>query len=188
MGEIIPPAPARLANLLGALGVGLSDLAAAAVTSATGLDETAAAALLTVTARPGRSVSDLAAALGTTHSGAVRTADRLEDLGLLRRRHGADRRTACLELTGLGHQLSDRALAARREAMADLLGRVDTAALPALQVAITKILQALPRTRQDAWHICRLCEHAVCRGPYCPVGTAVTDRPAAPARRERRSS
>jgi DNA-binding MarR family transcriptional regulator len=164
---------AHVANILGALGVGLSDTAALAVTSATGLDETAAAALLTVAERPGQSVSDLAAGLGTTHSGAVRTADRLERLGLLQRRPGADRRTARLELTSDGAELAGRALAARRTALAGLLARVDDEAIPALRQAIESILSGLPRTRHDAWHICRLCEHAVCRGTDCPVGSAV---------------
>jgi DNA-binding MarR family transcriptional regulator len=168
-----PDQRAHLANILGALGVGLSDAAASAVTSATGLDETAAAALLTVAERSGQSVSDLAAGLGTTHSGAVRTADRLERLGLLQRRPGADRRTARLELTGDGAELADRALTARRTTLAGLLGRVNDEAIPALRQAIESILGGLPRSRHDAWHICRLCEHAVCRGADCPVGSAV---------------
>jgi DNA-binding MarR family transcriptional regulator len=165
--------PAHLANILGALGVGLSDVAASAVTSATGLDETAAAALLTVLTRAGQSVSDLASCLGTTHSGAVRTVDRLQHLGLLERRQGEDRRTARLQLTAEGAALAGRGLAARRGALAGLLARVDEQAVPALRDAIEAILQGLPRTRQDAWHICRLCEHAVCRGTDCPVGSAV---------------
>lgn len=164
---------AHVVNVLGALGVGVSDAAASAVTSATGLDETAAAALLAVATRPGQSVSDLAAGLGTTHSGAVRAADRLERLGLLLRAPGADRRTARLELTSDGRELAGRALAARRAALAGLLGRVDAKAIPVLRQAVESILGALPRTRHDAWHICRLCEHAVCRGADCPVGSAV---------------
>lgn len=164
---------AHLANVLGALGVGLSDVAVSALVSATSLDETAAAALLTVFTRPGQSVSDLAAGLGTTHSGAVRTADRLERLGLLERRHRAGRRTARLELTTHGTVLAGRALAARRTALAGLLTRVDQQELSVLREAVEAILRGLPRTRHDAWHICRLCEHAVCRGTDCPVGSAV---------------
>ncbi len=171
--EQAPDQRAHVVNILGALGVGLSDAAAAAVTSATGLDETAAAALLAVATRPGQSVSDLAAGLGTTHSGAVRAADRLEHLGLLLRAPGTDRRTARLELTGDGTELAGRALAARRAALAGLLSRVDEKAIPALRQAVESILGGLPRTRHDAWHICRLCEHAVCRGADCPVGCAV---------------
>ena len=171
------PAPSgdtvHLANVLGALGVGLSDVTASAVTSATGLDETATAALLTVFTRPGQSVSDLAAGLGTTHSGAVRTADRLQQLGLLQRRHGSDRRTTRLEMTAQGTVLAGRALAARRTTLTELLARVDQQELPALREAVEAILRGLPGTRHDAWHICRLCEHAACRGADCPVGSAV---------------
>jgi len=165
--------PAHLANLLGALAAGLDGVVATAVTSATGLDETAAAALLAVLARPGQPVSDLAACLRTTHSGAVRTADRLQRLGFLARSAGPDRRTAQLRLTAPGTALAERALTARRDALSGVLSRVDADAIPALREAIRAILQGLPRTRGDAWHICRMCEHAVCRGADCPVGSAV---------------
>lgn len=164
---------AHLANVLGALGIGLADLTVSAVTSATGLDESATAALLAIAERPARPIADLAAALGVTHSGAVRTADRLQDLGLVRRyRLAADRRVARLRLTSRGAALADQALSARRAALAGLLAGVDDAAIPALSQAIAAILRGLPRTRHDAWHICRLCEHAVCHGTACPVGSA----------------
>jgi len=169
-------AAAHLANVLGALGVGLSDAAVSTAMSATGLDETAAAALLIIAARPGQPTSDLAAGLGITHSGAVRTADRLQDLGLVRRYHVvADRRVTRLKLTSHGAALADQALNARRAAMAALLELVDPAVIPALSQAIEAILRGLPRTRHDAWHICRLCEHAVCHGAACPVGSAVPE-------------
>lgn len=180
------PAPddavAHLANVLGALGVGLSDAAGSAVMSVTGLDETAAAALLTIAARPGQSTSDLAVGLGITHSGAVRTADRLQDLGLVRRYHlAADRRVTRLKLTSHGAALADQALTARRAALAGLLEQVDAAVIPALSQAIEAILRGLPRTRHDAWHICRLCEHAVCHGAACPVGSAVSEASSRPS-------
>ena len=174
------PAPgymaAHLANVLGAVGIGLSDVAGSAVISATGLDETAAAALLAVTTRPGQPISDLATGLAITHSGAVRTVDRLQDLGLVERYHlVADRRITRLKPTERGAALADRALSARRTALAALLEQVDQAEIPALSRAIETILRGLPRTRQDAWHICRLCEHAVCQGTACPVGSAVPE-------------
>lgn len=164
---------AHLANILGALGVGVSDLAGSAAMSATDLDETAVAALLTVAARPGQAISDLAAGLGITHSGAVRTVDRLQGLGLMERHQFTDdRRTIRLTLTGRGAELADRALSARRTALAGLLEHVDRTAIPVLGQAIEAMLRGLPRTRRDAWHICRLCEHAVCHGTACPVGSA----------------
>jgi len=165
---------AHLANVLGALGVGLSDMIGSAVVSTTGLDETAAAALLAVAARPGQPISDLAAGLGITHSGAVRTADRLQDLGLVERYHFvADRRITGLKPTSRGAALAAHALSVRRTALAGLLEQVDQTAIPVLSQAIEAILRGLPRTQHDAWHICRLCEHAACQGTSCPVGSAV---------------
>ena len=36
------------------------------------------------------------------------------------------------------------------------------------------LLAQLPVSRVDAWRICRTCEHDVCRGTACPVGSAVS--------------
>lgn len=163
----------RLANWLGALGLGLGDYVDQAVQQATGWDPTANAALVTVLARPAQSIGELAEALGLSHSGAVRTVNRLQAQGLMTRGRGADQRTASLGLTEDGRRLANRALAARR----DVLGRLVDALSPTDQQALIQVLPAmlalLPHSRADAYRICRLCEHAVCRHGDCPVGSAV---------------
>src|SRR6266542_353316 len=65
------------ANLLGALATGIQDAVRDALVATSGLDSTAAAALLAVRERPGQPITDLAAALRLTHSGAVRSVNRL---------------------------------------------------------------------------------------------------------------
>ncbi|MGH3448979.1 MAG: MarR family transcriptional regulator, partial [Nocardioidaceae bacterium] len=109
------------ANLVGALAVGLGDLVSAALVDATGLDETAVAALLVVRARPGQSITDAATALGLTHPGAVRVVNRLEKHGLVTRGQGRDRRSRGLVLTSEGAVVSARGLAARQQALQGLL-------------------------------------------------------------------
>lgn len=143
----------------------------------TGLDEAALAALLAVDARPGCTVGDIAKTTGLSHSGAVRSVDRLTRGRLVTRvARAEDRRTVELRCTSTGAAVADRALATRRQALTAL---VDVA-LPAdpdrrsLQRLVEALLRSLPKTdRADAWRICRLCEHAVCRGDSCPVGRSV---------------
>jgi DNA-binding MarR family transcriptional regulator len=170
-------AAARLANLVGALAVGCAGLQVERMCQQTGLDEAALAALLAVDARPGCTVGDIAKTTGLSHSGAVRSIDRLAGRHLVSRAQRADdRRTVELCCTSTGTAVTYRALAARRQALTALIGE----ALPAdtdrrsLERAVERLLRCLPKTdRADAWRICRLCEHAVCRGDNCPVGRSV---------------
>jgi DNA-binding MarR family transcriptional regulator len=166
-----------LSNLLGALCVGVGDLQNTAMTEASGIDPATLTALLFIYARPSSSVGDIAKAACVTHSGAVRTLDRLVALGLaMRRRRAQDQRTAALSCTRAGSTIAKRALAARRAALDELLA--STLGNKAERVVIKKLLEHIlaglrPETRADAWRICRLCEHSVCRGDNCPVGRTV---------------
>lgn len=163
----------RLANLLGALAVGVDDAVRAAFAEAVDLDASAVAALLVVRERPGRSITDLAAALGLTHSGAVRVADRLAARELATRDLGRDGRSRGLGLTEAGHERTEQALAARRAVLQGLADTLPPRRQADLMAAVEELLARLPGTRQDAWRICRTCEHDTCRGTECPVGSAV---------------
>jgi DNA-binding MarR family transcriptional regulator len=163
----------RGANLLGALAVGLEDAVRAALVDEVGLDVTAVAALLIIRERPGRPIADLATALGLTHSGAVRALDRLVDHDLVTRDAGPDGRSLGLVLTDAGRAVTDRALAARRAVLGRLVATLPTDQQRGLVTAVEGLLAQLPGNRHDAWRICRTCEHDVCRGRNCPVGSAV---------------
>ena len=163
----------HLVNLLGALAVGCADLQETLMRQRTGLDEAALAALLAVHTRPGSTVGNVARTTGLTHSGAVRTIDRLESAGLITRTTAADRRMVGLYCTGTGTAKADDALVSRRTALTTLVDASVSSKgeLPVLERFLERLLENIPKTdRGDAWHICRLCEHAVCRGDACPVG------------------
>ncbi len=168
---------AILTNLVGALSVGVGDLQNAAMTHAVGIDPTTLAALLFIYTRRRCSVGDVAKTTCVTHSGAVRAVDRLVSLGLATRRSDAkDRRIAALSCTSAGSTIAKRALSARRAALDGLL--TDALGSKAGRVAAAEIFKRLlaslrPKSQADAWRICRLCEHMVCRGDDCPVGRAV---------------
>jgi DNA-binding MarR family transcriptional regulator len=140
-----------------------------------GLDEAAVAALLTVRARPSQSITDVATALRLTHPGAVRVVNRLERRGLLARGEGRDARSRGLVLTSEGETVSARGLTARAEVLQELLEVVPAEHRSSLIQAIEAMLACLPASRGDAWRICRICDHEVCRGKNCPVGNAVDD-------------
>jgi hypothetical protein len=38
---------------------------------------------------------------------------------------------------------------------------------------LERVLQQKPRSRTEARHACRLCDHGVCRGVACPIGESV---------------
>src|SRR5437660_12420019 len=111
----------RDANLLGALATGIQDAVRDALVTESGLDGTAVAALLAVRERPGQSIAQLATALSLTHSGAVRSVDRLTAHGLVARGRGQDERSRGLVLTPEGLAMTDQVLAARRRLLMGLL-------------------------------------------------------------------
>jgi DNA-binding MarR family transcriptional regulator len=159
-------------NLLGAFAIGCADAQDAAM-AAVGLDPAELAALLAVHARPGSKVDDIALTTGLTHSGAVRVIDRLSRANWVERRAGRDRRAVAIHCSRKGHEKARLALALRRKGLQEAASGLTKAELAAFRRLARKFLARLPRHRPDAWRICRLCDHGVCTGSDCPVGSAV---------------
>ena len=79
----------RLANLLAAAAVGLTDRLRELGSESDGLDSAAATALVALLDfSPHGSLRQLSQILGLTHSGAVRLVDRLQTIGLVTRDPG----------------------------------------------------------------------------------------------------
>ena len=169
-----------LINLLGATGLAVKDALDRTASSVTGLQGEAPAALLTIGTRPGRPIEDLRRALDLSHSGTVRLVARLQRRDWVKRVAAKDGREVRLHLTGAGEVVVHRLLAARRAALEVMLAAVPEEDRPYLKRGLSRLLGKLASTREQAWHVCRLCEHGVCRGESCPVGSAVGDRDAPP--------
>lgn len=161
---------ARLANLLGATAVALADRLQEASARVLDLGGEAPAAILTVGTRPGEPIESLRRSLGLSHSGTVRLVDRLEGRGWVQRRPVPGGRAVRLDLTRKGRSTFDALLDARRACLLEILEPVPARDRAALGRALSVLLAALPGSRDEARRICRLCEHAVCRGEECPVG------------------
>lgn len=157
-------------NALGGLCLGVADAVVQAVSGSTGLNSATAAALVTIDARPGQSVTALAETLQITHSGAVRLVDRLQTADLVRRATGPDGRTSALFVTETGRGTCSRGVAARRAVLEDLTSELEPEERQHLADLVLRLAPKLTDTRTEARHACRLCEHAICTGEQCPVG------------------
>ncbi|WP_421709282.1 MarR family winged helix-turn-helix transcriptional regulator [Algihabitans sp.] len=163
----------RTANLLGALALALNDRLTDVTSARAERGAAAPAALVTVSFYPGESIDALAQTLGLSHSATVRLADRLAEDGLLERRGGADGRTSALYLTRKGRARASAILKDRADSLVEALKPLSVEESAHLTSLLEKMLGALTQDRQQADHICRLCDEDVCPGEDCPVECAV---------------
>ncbi|HZM30586.1 MAG TPA: MarR family winged helix-turn-helix transcriptional regulator [Acidimicrobiales bacterium] len=156
-----------------ALVTGLDDRVRDAVEAASGFTGVAPDALATIGHAPGLRVEDLASMLRVSHSGAVRTVDRLVAAGLVERRPSAgDRRTVELWLTPAGGRARRQVLAARDRVLGDAVGVLDPGGRDALAELVDRLLTGLAARSADDHSLCRLCDPDDCTAG-CPVDVGV---------------
>ena len=174
----------RLANVLGAFALALTDEVEAATAGAAGHTGAGPAALVALSdLLAGRSVDDLRRAVGLTHSGGVRVVDRLVGDGLAERRPGADGRSVALGLTPAGRRLAAHVRDARRETLQRVLDVLDDREQAELSAILDKVVAGFVERRLEAraagaippggW-LCRLCDPVACErsAGRCPVANA----------------
>jgi DNA-binding MarR family transcriptional regulator len=165
----------RELNLVGAFALAVADGQRSASEHAVKHAAAAPAALVALEKYPHESVAFFAPILGLTDSGTVRLYERLTTAGLVKRQPGGNARTLALSLTPTGRRAVQRMRDARRRSIADTLAPLSPAERRQLTSLLEKTLAALPDTRPDARHLCRLCDHAACdETGTCPVDLAVT--------------
>jgi DNA-binding MarR family transcriptional regulator len=181
MTDPVPSEPRldQAANLLGALSLVIADRMADAMAEAGGQPESAAAALsalLHFLDQP--SVDLLRQVLGLTSSGTVRLLDRMESLGYVARRPGADRRASLVSLTPAGRSAAQRVAGGRAEVLESALAVLSPAERETFRRLTGKVLAGLIRGPGATRWLCRLCDTGLCRGSGdgCPVGNAVQAR------------
>jgi len=170
--------PAREANLFGVIALAVAERTDQAVQSATAHGGAAPAAIVALaTFLDGASLDVMRRPLGLSHSAAVRLADRLAGAGLVRREPGADGRSVSIRLTAEGARLALRIRAAREAALEGVLAPLSLSERAQLTALHEKLLAGITGGREDARHICRLCDADAC-GHWlgrCPV-TQAADR------------
>ncbi|PLX36222.1 MAG: MarR family transcriptional regulator [Hyphomicrobiales bacterium] len=159
------------ANKLGAFGLLVFDAMGEALGE---LSPSAASLLLTLSYRPGLTVTELAAVAGIAQPTAVRVLDGLVKRGLAERGEKIGR-TAPLALTNTGRAEAERLQAARLGVLDGLLGALPDDQRAAFEAALDTILAGATTSRSFARTTCRLCDHELCDGPLCPIGTRATE-------------
>jgi MarR family transcriptional repressor of emrRAB len=165
----------RVANLLGATALAVTDVALSETTSTAGVSASGAAALLALSASPGLSVTELGRRVGLSQPTAVRMVDSLESGGLVGRRRG-EGRSVSVTLTNSGQRTARKLLAARGAPLTEIVAVLDEDEQIALAGLLSKLLTGLYEEIGNAYLICRLCDRKSCvRGAVCPVGQAERD-------------
>jgi DNA-binding MarR family transcriptional regulator len=174
----------RLANVLGAFALAMSDELEAATAGAAGHTGAGPAAVVALSdLLAGRSVDDLRRAVGLTHSGAVRVVDRLVGDGLAERRPGPDGRSVALALTPAGRRLAGKVRNARQVTIEQALDVLDDREQAQLSRLLEKLVAGVVERRLEGrragatppggW-LCRLCDPVACQRPEgrCPAANA----------------
>lgn len=177
------PDDRHLTNTLAALALALSDRIRESTEEAAGHAAAGPSALVALREFLGRgSIDQLRAALGLSHSGAVRLVDRLTRDGYVERHPGADGRSVALVLTRSGHVAARQVLAARAAAVETALAGLSAEDLRTLDTLTGKILRTVTEERladrgrgrppSGGW-LCRLCDFAACgrEDGACPTAT-----------------
>jgi len=166
----------RLANLLGAAGLAVTDVVLAGVADTVEVSPSGAAALVVLSTSPGLSVTELGRRVGLSQSASVRMVDSLQARDLVDRRSGA-RRGVSLEPTAAGRQAARELLDARARRLATLFAPLGDAQREHLARLLGMLLAGLYAEIGDADLLCRLCDRDCCtRDDICPVGQAERDR------------
>jgi MarR family transcriptional regulator, negative regulator of the multidrug operon emrRAB len=172
-------AGARDANLLGSVGLAVSDRIRAAGEEELGLTGSAPQAIVALsTYLADRPLEEIAGAFGITQSAVVRLIDRLESEGLVARRPGADRRRISVRLTAKGERRAKSVLARREQQLEDVLSALTPAERKQLARLHEKLLGQLPDGVPAARRVCRYCDVYAC-GHYdgrCPVTRGIDAR------------
>lgn len=176
------PDLSRLANLLGAWSLAVSDRITAAAAMAAGRGGQAPAALVALDQfADGRTIEELSAVLGLTHSATVRLVDGLvADGNVARRRRSGDRRAVAIRLTARGRATARRIILARGEAVREALGGLTATqrrSLTAMAERLTGDLATLRLEQRAAGEVpaggwlCRMCDFVACGRPdgRCPA-------------------
>ncbi|MFD1718554.1 MarR family winged helix-turn-helix transcriptional regulator [Georgenia deserti] len=162
----------RTANLLGAASLALTDLSLSAATQARRLSTSSAAALVSLAAHPGLSVSELGRRVKLSQPAAARMVDSLETAGLVAKvPSSVNRRWVTVRPTRLGSALARQLLTGRNTPLVGVVSKLDESDQQTLAGLLEKLLAHVYAEVGEGQRICRLCDRKSCtRSAPCPVG------------------
>jgi len=157
----------QTANLLGAVGLAVSDRISESARTILNHSGETPAALVVIGYGQGPSNDLLRRILGLSHPGTVRLVDRLVTDGLVQRKKGADNRTIALFLTDKGQSRREQLLAGRLATIKPLLSPLEASEHKTFDRLLHKILSSMETTDIERCSLCRLCDNRVCLN--CPI-------------------
>ncbi len=152
-----------IANHLGALAVRLTDRLS--VTAP--LSDSSRALLESLYFRGPMPATSLAAIAGLAQPSAQRALDKLRRQGLVT--WDAQGRSRPVSLTGEGRDRAEALVALRDRVLRQATTALSADEQATLAPLLERMLAALTTSAEDARHMCRFCDHALCDGPACPV-------------------
>jgi DNA-binding MarR family transcriptional regulator len=160
-----------LANKLGALGILIADVTELALD---GLSPSAASMLSTLFYRSNLTASMLGEIVGVTQPTATRVLNGLVEHGWIERQERQGKTTP-LRLTAAGEERAVALQTSRQAALVELTAHLSRSDLKAFERILDSVLSEATTSRRFARTTCRLCDHATCDGPRCPIGTRATE-------------
>ena len=156
-----------VANKVGALVTALSD-----VLTSPQYSSSSDAALVTLFHRQPISVTSLAQILGLTQSATTRLVQRLKSEKLIQQQDMSGRERL-LSLSKEGEQIAAALGKFRLDRIAEILSPLSDDDRQALDRIVSSLLINLVEDETHARHMCRHCDHGICRGEACPVGSEI---------------
>ena len=146
-----------LENLIGALSAIAADRIGDAVAEAYPRGGETSAALASIGASPGITVSGLQTVLRLSQPGTVRLVDRLIADGLAEKRTGRDARQSLVHLTPKGRRMRRKILDARHDALAALTAPLSAKDREAFEELLNRMLAPYPSCETDKHQACDPC-------------------------------
>jgi DNA-binding MarR family transcriptional regulator len=134
----------------------------------------ATSALLTLLDRGDMSVTELAAIIGLSQPATTRLISKLTSSGLTRQQNDGGR-TKPVGLTAKGGRRAAKLKHTRQENLGALLSPLTDKEIRTLDHLLNKMLSCVADDRAQARHLCRQCDHDVCSGSTCPIGSSITN-------------
>lgn len=157
-----------LANKIGALTLAISDLRGDEDISASSIST-----ILTLHHWGAMSVTQLAGIIDLSQPATTRLLARLKTDGLVRERQVLGR-VRPVALTGKGQKKARKLARDRAHMLSNILSPLSAKEQQSLDGALSKILIGLVDNRATARRLCRQCDHGICTGAKCPIGSEAT--------------
>jgi MarR family transcriptional regulator, negative regulator of the multidrug operon emrRAB len=167
----------RLANVLAAFALALTDKVNDAIRDTGGRSEMSSATLIQIGFNPGLSIERLRSLIGLTHSATVRVIDQLAGDGLVRRERNVegDTRVASLVLTDKGVTEMQAALVLRSLVAEPVVECFTALEMDSLASMLERAIPNVVRFGANQDVVCRLCDMGACPQDRCPVNTCVSE-------------